>query len=99
MHSRSRLKLRPRLPMIGRYANAFRVGFNAFELIIEFGEQFTDNDDDEHLHTRIVTNPVAARALLTALQQALEQRATALLNQAPVPPETQGDRDSDASMT
>jgi hypothetical protein len=85
--------------MIGRYANAFRVGFNAFELIIEFGEQFTDNDDDEHLHTRIVTNPVAARALLAALQEALEQRASALLNETPSVPEAPGNPDPDASMT
>jgi hypothetical protein len=99
MHARSRLKSRPRLPMIGRYANAFRVGFNAFELIIEFGEQFTDNDDDEHLHTRIVTNPVAARALLTALQQALDQRGAALLNAAPAVPATPSNNDPDASMT
>ena len=99
MHSSSRLKSRSPLPMIGRYANAFRVGFNAFELIIEFGEQFTDNDDDEHLHTRIVTNPVAARALLTALQQALEQRATALLSEAPDVPATSSGHDPDASMT
>ncbi len=25
----------------GRYANVFRVGFNAFEVVIEFGEQFS----------------------------------------------------------
>ena len=99
MHSSTRLRSRSRLPMIGRYANAFRVGFNAFELIIEFGEQFTDNDDDEHLHTRIVTNPVAARALLAALQEALEQRATALLNEAPAVPEAPSNPDPDASMT
>jgi hypothetical protein len=99
MHSSGRLKSRAPLPMIGRYANAFRVGFNAFELIIEFGEQFTDNDDDEHLHTRIVTNPVAARALLTALQQALEQRTAALLNELPDVPDTSSDRDPDASIT
>lgn len=97
MHSSSRLKSRSRVPMIGRYANAFRVGFNAFEVIIEFGEQFTD-DDSGQLHTRIVTNPVSARALLNSLQQALEQRAAVLLNDAPST-DVQRDHDPDASMT
>lgn len=63
---------------MGRYANAFRVGFNAFEVVIEFGEQFSETT--ERTHTRIVTNPVSARALLESLSDALDQRAAVLAN-------------------
>lgn len=65
-----------RTARIGRYANAFRVGFNAFEVVIEFGEQFSEGED-ECTHTRIVTNPVFARALLDSLRDALDRRCDA----------------------
>lgn len=57
---------------IGRYANAFQVGFNAFELVIEFGEQFSDSEATQ-VHTRIITNPIYAQALLQTLSESLQQ--------------------------
>jgi hypothetical protein len=59
----------------GRYANVFRVGFNAFEVVIEFGEQFSD-DDGARIHTRVVTNPVFARGLVNSLNDALATYAS-----------------------
>lgn len=59
---------------IGRYANVFHVGFNAFEFVIEFGEQFSG--EDARLHTRVVTNPVFARDLVDSLNEALADYAT-----------------------
>lgn len=56
----------------GRYANYFKVGHNAFELVLEFGEKFSDAQSAQ-LHTRIVTNPVYAQALLTTLNDSLRQ--------------------------
>lgn len=54
-----------------RYANCFRIGYNRFELILDFG-QVTES---EHalLHSRIVTNPRSAKALHSVLRQSLEE--------------------------
>lgn len=57
---------------VGRYANYFKVGHNAFEVVIEFGERFTDAQGAQ-LHTRIVTNPICAQALLATLHDSLRQ--------------------------
>lgn len=57
---------------VGRYANAFQVGFNAFELVVEFAESFSDGEA-AHVHTRIVTNPIFAQALLRTLSDSLRE--------------------------
>ena len=59
---------------IGRYANCFKVGYNAVEVVLEFGEQYTDGAASG-VHTRIVTNPFCARALLATLDGALAAQA------------------------
>jgi hypothetical protein len=56
--------------LVGRYSNVFRVGFNAFEVVVEFGEQFSD-DEHPSMHTRMITNPVFARGLVDSLNEAL----------------------------
>jgi len=56
----------------GRYANYFQVGHNAVEFIFDFGQFFPDSEQP-HLHTRIVTSPVYARALLQTLRHSLAQ--------------------------
>jgi len=56
----------------GRYANYFRVGYNAFELIIEFGQCYAENEEAQ-LHTRIITNPKYGMELLIALQGSLNE--------------------------
>jgi len=55
-----------------RYANYFAVGSNAFEFLIDFG-QFYQDSDNEIIHTRIITSPGYARALLDTLQDAISQ--------------------------
>lgn len=65
-----------RKPKVGRYANVFRVGFNAFEMVMEFGERFSD-DDDALMHTRIITNPALANDLVRSLNDALTKYARA----------------------
>ncbi len=60
-------------PAVGRYANYFKVGCNAFEVVLEFGERFSD--EAARLHTRIVTNPLYARALLATLDDSLRKQA------------------------
>ena len=56
----------------GKYANYFKVGFNAFEFVLDFG-QFYKEGMEPKFHTRIITNPVYARALLKTLQDSIER--------------------------
>ena len=56
----------------GRYANYFKVGHNAVEFVLDFGQFFPDNEQP-YLHSRIVTSPVYARALLQTLRSAVAQ--------------------------
>lgn len=56
----------------GRYANYFKVGHNAFEFLLDFGQFYTESQRAQ-FHTRIVTNPIYAKSLLGILRQSLEQ--------------------------
>jgi hypothetical protein len=58
-------------PPEGRYANFFKIGHNAFELIIDCGQYYGD-DQEPQLHTRIITSPAYAKALCKTLQNSLE---------------------------
>jgi hypothetical protein len=54
-----------------RYCNTFRIGYNAYEFILDFGQSHSPGN--ELMHTRIVINPAAARNLSTVLQESLDQ--------------------------
>jgi len=54
----------------GRYSNYFKVGHNAFEFVLDFGQFYPENGDPR-LHTRIITSPIYARALLETLQESI----------------------------
>lgn len=56
----------------GRYANYFKVGYNAFEFLIDFSQLYTESEEVK-LHTRIITNPVYAKALLETLYESIKQ--------------------------
>jgi hypothetical protein len=56
----------------GRYANYFKVGHNAYEFVIDFGQYYSENDQAE-LYTRVVTSPVYAKSLLEILQESIMQ--------------------------
>lgn len=56
--------------MEGRWANYFEVGYNAVEVIIDIG-QFYPGTGEPTAHTRIVTSPHYARALLETLGESL----------------------------
>jgi hypothetical protein len=49
-----------------RYANFFQIGHNAFEVLIEFGQQ-------ESIHTRIYLSPQHAQILSNLLLETLQQ--------------------------
>ena len=55
----------------GRYANYFKTGHNAFEVILEFA-QFYEGDAQPRVHTRIITSPAYARTFLEVLKESLE---------------------------
>jgi hypothetical protein len=57
-------------PPEGRYANYFKIGYNAFELIIDFGQCYSDNQEPQ-LHTRIVTSPTYGKAFLDLLRESI----------------------------
>ncbi|MCJ7616706.1 MAG: DUF3467 domain-containing protein [Desulfobacterales bacterium] len=56
----------------GRYANYFKVGYNEFEFVIDFG-QFYHDDEDMRMHTRIITSPAYMKALLETLGKSIEE--------------------------
>ena len=56
----------------GKYANYFKVGHNAFEFLLDFG-QFYSETEEEEFYTRIVTSPCYAKTLLKILQVSIEQ--------------------------
>ena len=56
----------------GRYANYFKVGYNAFEFVLYFGQYYSE-DEGAQLHTRIVTGPSYAKALLEFLQDCIDK--------------------------
>ena len=55
----------------GKYANYFKVGHNAFEFVIDFGQYYPETDEAE-LYTRVITNPPYAKALLKILQDSID---------------------------
>jgi hypothetical protein len=59
-------------PLEGKYANYFKVGYNAFEFILDFG-QFYSKGKEAKMHTRIVTNPAYAKTLLETLRESIDQ--------------------------
>jgi hypothetical protein len=56
----------------GQYANYFRVGYNAFEFIFDFGQSYTGTDQAE-LYMRIITNPFHAKSLLSTLRESIDR--------------------------
>lgn len=56
----------------GRYSNYFKVGHNAFEFVLDFG-QFYSESKEAHLHTRIITSPIYVKSLLETLRESIER--------------------------
>jgi hypothetical protein len=56
---------------IASYANYLVVGHNAFEFVIDFGQMY-EGSDEPQMHTRIVTTPVHAKAMLETLRVAID---------------------------
>jgi len=55
-----------------KYANLFRVGYNAFEVVVEFGQSYPGGTPDL-IHSRIATSPSYAREFLRMLSRSIEE--------------------------
>jgi hypothetical protein len=56
----------------GRYANYFEVGYNAFEFLLDFGQHYHGYNLAK-THTRIITSPGYAKALVETIQNSIAQ--------------------------
>ena len=56
----------------GRYANYFKIGHNAFELIIDCGQCYAEKDEPQ-VHTRIITTVAYGKMLLKTLGESLDE--------------------------
>jgi uncharacterized protein DUF3467 len=56
----------------GRYANYFKVGYNAFEFLLDFGQYYNEGENAQ-LHTRIITSPIYAKSLLEFLGDCIDR--------------------------
>lgn len=59
-------------PLEGRYANYVRIGHNAFEFLLDFG-QFYPEGREPLVHTRIVTSPIYAKVFLDTIRDSIAQ--------------------------
>ena len=50
----------------GRYANYFKVGFNDYEVILDFGQHH--GEEEAVMHTRIIINRAYMEALISMLK-------------------------------
>ncbi len=57
----------------GRYANVFKIGHNAYEFIIDCGQNYSSGAEKANLHTRIITSPVYAKALMVTLIDTVDE--------------------------
>ena len=56
----------------GRYANYVKVGHNAYEFVLDFGQIFRA-EQKPVLYQRIVTSPAYAKAFLHTLEESVQQ--------------------------
>ena len=54
----------------GRYANGLQVGYNAFEFVFDFLQQYGDSMEAQ-THTRVITSPAYAKAFLETLAMSI----------------------------
>lgn len=55
----------------GRYANYFKIGHSSLEVVLDFGQCYPE--EEAQFHTRIITTPSRAKALLETLRESLAQ--------------------------
>lgn len=56
----------------GQYANYFKIGHNAFEFLLDFGQFYLESKAAQ-IHTRIIINPIYIKPLLETIRESVEQ--------------------------
>lgn len=56
----------------GRYANHFKIGHNAYEFVIDFGQYYSETGK-ARLCARIITNPCYVKSLFETLRESIER--------------------------
>jgi hypothetical protein len=69
----------------GKYTNYLKVGHNAFEFLLDFGQFFVEQQSRVQFHTRLVTTPGYMREFLKIMNQSVEQYESAFGVIAPAP--------------
>ena len=59
-------------PLNGQYANYFKVGHNAVEFVLDFGQLYPENGAVQ-FHTRIISIPLYAKAFLHTLGESIDR--------------------------
>jgi len=57
-------------PPVGKYSNYIKVGFNAHEFVIDFGQAYEEEGSVDY-HTRVITSPAYMREMLITLGESL----------------------------
>jgi hypothetical protein len=57
-------------PPLGRYANYCEIGHNSWEVVLDFGQFYRENNQPR-VHTRIIMSPTSAKVLLHTLEDSL----------------------------
>jgi hypothetical protein len=60
-------------PELAVYANQFEVGFNAFEFLLDFAQDYYGTEGMTVVHTRIVTAPAYAKVFRGLLDRSIRE--------------------------
>ena len=74
-------------PEPAAYANHFEVGFNAFEFLLDFAQDYDSAESMTVAHTRIVTAPAYAKVFRELLDRTIAEYEAAFGTIGPMPPE------------
>ena len=76
-------------PELAVYANQFEVGFNAFEFLLDFAQEYYAVEGLTVAHTRIVTAPAYAKVFRGLLDRSILEYEAAFGPIGPLPSEEQ----------
>lgn len=93
-----RQPLREAPPEPAAYANQFAVGYNAYEFLFDFGQDYGDADGGRAaVHTRIVAAPAYAKLFRSLLERSIGDYEAAFGPIAQPPQDAPDDDDGEAA--
>lgn len=73
-------------PEPAAYANHFEIGFNAFEFLLDFAQDYGGAEEMAVAHTRIVTAPAYAKVFRGLLDRTIVEYEATFGTIGPLPP-------------